>query len=194
MTEDTPDKKRPERKKPRKATPRSLENGALYYLERFATSAENLRRVLMRRVEKSVRAHDTDRGEGAQAVDDIVARFIRSGLLDDGAYARARVTTFRRQGNAARSIRVKLRAKGVAADIIDQALATHAAEADGEDAERAAAWRLAKRRKLGPFNTKGDREDRHEKDLAALARAGFSYDVARSVVDADSPDDFSVDD
>ena len=41
-----------QRKPPRKATAASLENAALYYLERFATSSENLRRVLMRRVER----------------------------------------------------------------------------------------------------------------------------------------------
>ena len=34
--------KKTARKKPRKATQTSLENAALYYLERFATSAENL--------------------------------------------------------------------------------------------------------------------------------------------------------
>jgi hypothetical protein len=32
-----------------------------------------------------------------------------------------------------------------------------------------------------------------EKDLAALARAGFSYDVARRVIETPSPDDLADD-
>ena len=70
-------------RKPRKATPQSLHNAALFYLERFSTSAENLRRVMIRRVERSVRIHETDRAEGLAAVDELIARFRKSGLLDD---------------------------------------------------------------------------------------------------------------
>ena len=73
------------RKDPRKATPKSLESAALHHLGRFASSAANLRQVLMRRVERSARAHATDRAAGAAAVDEIVARFSNSGLLDDRA-------------------------------------------------------------------------------------------------------------
>ena len=49
------------RRVPRKATPKRLERVALHYLERYSSSSENLRRVLMRRVERSARAHGTDR-------------------------------------------------------------------------------------------------------------------------------------
>ena len=49
------------RKPPRKVSPAYLERAALAYLERFAASAESLRRVLLRKVERSARAHDTDR-------------------------------------------------------------------------------------------------------------------------------------
>ena len=56
-------------KLPRKVTLKSLENAALFYLQRYATSTENLRRVLMRRVDRSARAHSTDREEGSCFVD-----------------------------------------------------------------------------------------------------------------------------
>lgn len=192
MTERTPppDKKRQPRS-PRKATPQYLENAALYYLERFSSSAENLRQVLMRRVHKSAHHHGTDPQDGAKAIDDIIERFLRSGLLNDDTYARARVTTLRRRGDAARSIHAKLRAKGVAADVIERALDAHAADEDGENAEKSAAVRLAKRRGLGPFRKTEDREVRRQKDLAALARAGFSFDVARGVIDAEDVGDLT---
>ncbi|MDP6787487.1 MAG: RecX family transcriptional regulator [Rhodospirillales bacterium] len=179
------------RRKPRKVTEKFLERAALFHLERFATSAENLRRVLMRRVEKSVRFHGTERQAGAALVDDLVARYLASGLLDDRAYAEGRVRTLRRRGASARLIHLKLRQKGVADDVIAGALADH-----GEhiaDPEAAAAAALARRRHLGPFRPPAEREEKREKDLAALARAGFSYDMARRVIEAPSPEDLADD-
>jgi regulatory protein len=177
------------KRKPRKVTGKSLERAALFYLERFATSAENLRRVLMRRVERSVHFHGTDREAGAALIDDLVVRYLASGLLDDRAYAEGRVRTMRRRGSSARLIRLKLRQKGVADDVVAGALAEHAE--DMTDPEAAAAAALARRRRLGPFRPPAEREEKREKDLAALARAGFSYDMARRVIEAPSPEDLA---
>jgi regulatory protein len=169
------------RRGPRRATATHLENAALHYLERFASSAAHLRRVLMRRVERSARVHGTDRAEGAALVAAIVARFERSGLLDDRVYAEGRAAALFRRGTAPRAIRAALRAKGVAGETIEAALGTLGA---GADAELSAALALARRRRLGPYRPAGARGARRDKDLAALARAGFGYDVARRVIDA----------
>lgn len=197
------------RKLPRKATARHLENAGLHYLQRFASSAENFRRVMLRKVEQSARAHDTDREEGAAHVEALVARFLRAGLLDDAVYARGRALAQFRRGRSPRAIRAALRAKGLGDDDIAEALAALAEEA--AEPELAAALTLARRRRLGPFRAPGgrapagrapagrasagrasdglgeeERSRRRAKDLAALARAGFGYDVARTVIDASS--------
>ena len=49
----------------------------------------------------------------------------------------------------------------------------------------AAAIRLAKKRRLGPFRLK-ERAEMRQKDLAALARAGFDFDTCRRVIEAES--------
>ena len=170
-----------EKRKPRKATKKSLENAALFYLERYASSAENLRRVLLRRVERSARAHDTDRDEGAELVDGIIHRYKDANLLDDAVYASMRVSTLRRRGSSARAIRATLMSKGVAAEEINQALEAHAEQSPM--AELTAACAYARRRRLGPWRQK-DREERHDRDLAALARQGYSFDIVRRVIDA----------
>ena len=172
------------RRGPRRATQKHLENAALHYLERFASSAAHLRRVLMRRVERSARVHGTDRAEGAALVEALVARFERAGLVDDRVYAEGRAAALFRRGTAPRAIRAALRAKGVAGETIEAALGTLEA---GPDAELAAATALARRRRLGPYRPAQARAARRDKDLAALARAGFGYDVARRVVDAGDP-------
>ena len=87
VDEDDQGPKNPERRRkiPRKVTPTSLENIALYYLQRFATSSENLRQVLMRRVRRSAKHHETDVEACAQMIDELTKRYLKSGLLDDGA-------------------------------------------------------------------------------------------------------------
>ena len=110
------------RKRPRKLTAESLERVALHYLHRYASSAENFRRVLMRRVHRSAAIHGTDPEEGKAAIDDIISRFCNAGLLDDAAYAEMRVRTLHRRGASRRLIAARLLEKGVAREDIDRAL------------------------------------------------------------------------
>lgn len=173
---------------PRKVTAQSLQNAALFYLQRFATSAENLRRVLMRRVDRSARLHGTDRDEGATLVAELVARYRGAGLLDDEAYARARAESLHRRGVPANGIRARLRHKGVGDDDIAVALAS-LDDAGAGDTDAAAAVNLARRRRLGPFRAAAERAAKRDKDLASLARAGFSWDLARRIIDAATPED-----
>lgn len=185
---------RPQRKRriPRKATKSHLENAALHYLERFSSSSENLRAVLLRRVRRSAHFHDTDPEEGMAWVDEIISRFLDSGLLDDRSYAANRVRSLHARGNSRRTILMKLRAKGVDSDLIELALESLGQEED-IDLDLIAALKLAKKRRLGPFHIDGLREERREKDMAALARAGFSYHIAQQVIEADSPEELIAD-
>ncbi|MBT4673178.1 MAG: RecX family transcriptional regulator [Rhodospirillaceae bacterium] len=183
---DHKDKPRPEPRKPRKATPRSLENAAHYHLQRFATSSENLRRVLGRRVDRSARAHDTDRAEGLAAVDEIIARFERAGLLNDTVYAAARAASLNRHGISQRAIHAKLREKGLSANVIEAAI--EALAKNHAEPEFAAAAAYARRRRLGPYRPAEARTERRERDLGAMARSGFGYDLSLRVIDAEDVD------
>jgi regulatory protein len=175
---DPKDKPRP---KPRKATPKSLENAAHYHLQRFSSSSENLRRVLGRRVERSARAHDTDRAEGLAAIDDIIARFERAGLLNDAVYAAARAASLNRCGVSGRAIHAKLREKGLNAEVIEAAIEA-LAKNHAEPEFAAAAY--ARRRRLGPYRSPETRTERREWDLGAMARSGFGYNLSLRVIDA----------
>ncbi len=159
---------------------------------------------MMAKVERSARFHGTDREEGCRQVEDIIARFLRSGLLDDEVYATAKAASLRRRGSSSRAIQAKLAAKGVDKSVIQTALA--AVEEEYPDAEFSAAVTFARRRRIGPFRhhrsataTK-DHEENHEeerklreKELAALGRAGFCFDMARRIVDAQSEESLSPD-
>ena len=174
------------RKLPRKATPAYLERAALFYLDRYATSADNLRRVLRRKVARSARAHGTDSDEGEAAIESLITRFLGAGLLDDARYAEGHARSLARRGQPLQVIRLQLLQKGVGEEEIAAALSGLREEAD--DPELAAAMAYARRRRLGPFRAAAQREAQRQRDLAALARRGFAPDLVLKVIDAESPE------
>lgn len=173
-------------KPPKRITTAYLENVALFYLERFASSAENLRRVLLRRVERSARFHGDDAAAGAALVDELITRYRRCGLLDDQRFAESRSRSLHRRGASLRAIRQTLAARGLAPETIEQAL--DGLRDDHADPDLAAAQAYARRRRIGPYRPSETREAQRDRDMAALGRAGFSWDIARRVVDGDGDD------
>lgn len=161
------------RRAPPKLSPSYLENAALHYLERFASSTANLNRVLSRKAARSL-AHWGGEAEEARAmIAAVIERLTGLGYLDDAAYARQKAESLHRRGGSLRLIRQTLKAKGVEAD---------EAALSGLGSDLAAARALARRRRLGPFRPE-NRADHRQRDLAALARAGFDYHTARQVID-----------
>ena len=183
--------KKPDRHVPRKMTPTRLENIALHYLDRYATSAENLRRVLTRRVQKAAYHHETDLEECAGWIDALIVRYLQCDLLDDHAYARAQAASQNRRGKSLRAIRAMLNTKGVPAPIIDEAVEGLTEDHSNPDLDAAIAY--ARRRRIGPYRTRETDEKGQQKELAAFARAGFSYGIARLIVAADTVEDINQD-
>jgi len=175
-------------KRPRRArriTQQYLERAALYHLERYASSSENLRRVLTRKVWKAARlAEDentVDEEQAAAWIEAVIEKLQRAGALNDRAYAEGRVVSLRRQGESTRGIAMKLGAKGVPRETVEAALELDEPEND----DVAAAVAYARRRRLGPWRKPDEREDRHDRDMAALARKGYRLDLCRRVIEAE---------
>jgi regulatory protein len=169
------------RKQPRKVSPRYLENAALHYLKRYAATVSQLERVLVRRVDRSLRVHGGERTEALGWVKALVEKLLRNGLINDSAYAGMKAQSLRASGRSARVIAQKLRMKGVPAELVQQKVAEASAELSEEEAARI--W--ARKKRLGPFRRDAEaRREHRQKDMAALARAGFSFGVARKVIDA----------
>jgi len=165
----------------RPLTAASLERAALDYLERFASSAADLRRVLLRRVKRAAERDGSDARAGAALVEAVVARLTRAGLVDDARYAEAKAASLHRRGASRRMIAGQLARHGIDRDRVAAALAGLAPAGVG-DPDLAAACALARRRRLGPYRAPEERASRRDKDLAALARHGFSLEIARRVL------------
>lgn len=170
-----------------------LEELALAYVARFATSTGKLEAYLRRKLRERGWA-----GEREPDIAALVARHVANGWIDDAAWGRSKAQGLLARGYGARRVEQTLRGAE-----IDGGLR---AELEPDElARREATLTFARRRGFGPFGARapgtgsqdgpadgpadgpGDREARrklNEKRLAAMLRAGHEYGAARRVLDA----------
>ncbi len=148
-----------------------LQELALRYVGRFATSRAKLRAYLARKVRE--RGWDDERPADLEA---IAERFAELGYVDDAAYALGKSRALTGRGYGKRRLVEQLRVAG-----IDEEHG-HAACEHADEQAVAAALRFAERRRLGPFakSQSADRNDR-EKAIAAMVRAGHGFGLARAI-------------
>lgn len=158
-------------------TQKRLMNIALHYLERYESSSENLKRVLQRRVLHTGMKGGDVPPEASAWIEAVVAEMKRLNYVDDRRFAESTAEKYRKAGKSQNFIRQKLLLAGVSPEIQTDVLAGSGGE-NAEDAELEAASALVKKRKLGVFRPEEDRPLSRKKDLAVLARAGFSYRTA----------------
>jgi len=165
------ERKRKQRsKKPLDAA--SFEEMALAYVARFATSAVKLERYLQRKL------HERGwQGENEPDVAAMVSRYVEKGYVDDAVYARARANDLLRRGYGGRRVKQALGQAGIGEHVADEV-------APEEYAARTAALHLARKRGFGPFAASPPDREKREKQIAAMLRAGHSFDHVLAVLDA----------
>lgn len=162
------------RRPPRPLDQARLEELALTYVARFATSAAKLERYLQRKLRE--RGWEDEREPELRT---LVGRYAELGYVDDEAYARAKSGSLLRRGYGVRRVREALGAAG-----IDEALREELRP--GEAEQRRAALAMARKRGFGPFGRDTIDRERRQKQIAAMLRAGHPLDSAREMVDAAS--------
>lgn len=164
------------RRNPQPLSSERLEEMALAYVARFATTQAKLRSYLQRKVRE--RGWD---GDGAPAIDELVNRYVQLGYVDDATWARMKAGSLARRGYGGRRIGEALGQAGVEEELREEF-------APDEAMERQAALILARRRRFGPFAAQPADRPQREKHLAAMLRAGHRLDIARRIVDAEDPE------
>ncbi|MEO1168843.1 MAG: RecX family transcriptional regulator [Pseudomonadota bacterium] len=162
------------RKKPRPPLDReSLEQLALFYVGRYATTRAKLRSYLGRKLRERGWAEDRD-----PPIEELAEKFAELGYVDDAAFASSKAASLLRRGYGGRRVEQALYVAGIE-------------EADGQDAREQAAmqsWDAAlafvRKRRFGPFAGQALDPDRKRKALAAMLRAGHPYELARKFIDA----------
>ena len=155
---------------------------ALAYVARFATSAGRLNAYLTRKIREcgwdDVAAPD---------VPALVEAMVGRGYVDDAGFALARGAGLMRRGYGARRIAQTLTRDGIDAPLVAQASGT-------VHEGRVAALQFARRRRLGPFGSgSGQSADSRNgrldpalraRQVAVMVRAGHPFATASALIDA----------
>lgn len=182
---DNTENKKISPRKQKKITPQRLKNIALYYLKRFESSVENLRKVLQRRVTIYAKENpEFNKHEAFEWIEQILQDFVRLKYLDDQRYAEIKIQSYLNAGKPARYIKPKLRQKGISEELIDEILQNEEYDAFSM------ALKLAKKKRIGPYRaTEENRRDFKQKDMGTLVRAGFDYDIVIQVLNYNLQDE-----
>ena len=176
----TPRTPRPERiVKP--LDPSRLEELALAYVARFATSSGKLGQYLRRKLHE--RGWEAEGVAGTEPdVPALIERLVSAGYIDDAGYALGRASGLHRRGYGDRRVEQTLRGAGIAEEV-------RASVQGDEAASRLAALVLARKRGFGPFGAErpdpGPKDPKtRQKQFAAMLRAGHPLDSVRILIDA----------
>lgn len=161
-----------ERRPPKPLDPARLQELAVAYVGRFATTRAKLATYLRRKVQEK-----GWEGAGPPDIAPLVARLAELGYVDDAAFALSKARSLGARGYGERRVDMALRQAGV-----DEADGAPAKDAASEGAV-AAAVRYAQRRRLGPFALGSLDPKGRERALAGMIRAGHGFDLARRLID-----------
>jgi regulatory protein len=150
---------------------RTLEERAITYVGRYATTRARLAAYLERKL-----AERGWTGDAPPPIDALVDRLATLGYVDDESFAAARASALKRRGYGARRVEDALRAAGIEPAI------RAAAKADDADESLRTALALARRRRLGPFAVGAFDRDDHRRAMGVMLRAGHDLEVARRVL------------
>lgn len=166
-----------------------LRQVALWYLERFGGTRLRVQAALKRRVVRAELAHGS-KPEADTWIQEILDELENLGYINDAAFAAARVAKGLRQGKSPRLIAQDLATVGLDPALAQAALAD--AGVKDRQTQLQAALTYARKRGLGvyrvsranlvpkkPDTTDLDTTDQDRRDLARMARRGFTFDIAQ---------------
>ena len=168
-------------------TEQVLHETALTHLARYGTTRAGLVRVLDRRVDRWARRVEADPETvatqvslGRAAARVVADKLVAAGTVDDAAFAASRARGLARAGRSRRAVAAHLQARGVASELVRDAVS------DDPDTELAAALAFARRRRIGPFRREELDQEAALRELGMMARAGYMRDTANTALRMDA--------
>lgn len=160
----------------------SLQDLALRYVGKYATTRAKLRAYLSRKVRE--RGWEGPREPDFEALSN---RFVDLGYIDDAAYALAKSRSLTARGYGERRVAERLQRDGV--EELDGA----AARGHANKESVTAALRFAERRKFGPFASSAADPQQRQKWIGAMIRAGHGFDLSRAIAELAPNSEIDVD-
>ena len=146
---------------------------AVYYLSKYSSSKKNLEYILKKKIRRLTEEKKI-RYELYQEIKNITYKLEQQKLLNDSLFVESKINSLATQAKSKNYIKQYLIRKGVDNKLADHQISTLYKK--NINLEKNNALKFAKKRNL--LNDNND----FEKKLSKMARAGFSYEIAKEVL------------
>jgi regulatory protein len=146
---------------------------AIYYLSKYSSSKKNLEFILKKKIrrlsdEKQIRFHLYNE------IQIIIEKLEKLNLINDQVFVESKIQSLQYQAKSKNYIKQYLLQKGIDKQLIEEQISLF--YENNKNLEKENALKFAKKRNL--INNDQD----YQKKLSKLARAGFSYDIAKEIL------------
>ena len=164
--------------KSRKMTPGVFAFAATNYLNRYFASSSMLRQALRRRAYRFIKKYGGSMDDALPLIESEIKKRQESGTLNDSFFAHTMVAEMQKHGASRLKIKQKLFQKGIDSTLIEEALKANEDSYDPRESAR----KYAKKRGFGPYRNPLKGDDRFQKELASMVRAGHSYTISKEIL------------
>ena len=175
------------KKIPKKITLDNLEKSAIKYLEKYFVSEYQLVNMLKRKIIKTSFFFQTKPEDYIHFIEDILTKFKKIGLINDITFSENRALNLAKRGFSKRKILINLKQKGIVDRIANQGI--NNLKKFFFNFELASGLIYAKKKKIVSFNKKKGFEE-SKKSLIQMSRAGFTYDIAKKIINLNNEREF----
>lgn len=146
---------------------------AIYYLSNYSSSKKNLEFIL----KKKIRRLSDEKQIRFQLYNDIqpiIEKLENLNIINDKLFVESKLQSLQYQAKSKNYIKRYLLQKGINKELIEEEISLF--YKNNKNLEKENAFKFAKKRNLL------DNDNDYQKKLSKMARAGFSYDIAKEIL------------
>ena len=146
---------------------------AIYYLSKYSSSKKNLEFILKKKIRR-LSDEKKIRFQLYNEIEIIIKKLEKLNLINDQVFVESKIQSLQYQAKSKNYIKQYLLQKGINKALIEKQISLF--YENNKNLEKENAFKFAKKRNLL------DSDQDYQKKLSKMARAGFSYDIAKEIL------------
>ena len=146
---------------------------AIYYLSKYSSSKKNLEFILKKKIRR-LSDEKKIRFQLYNEIQIIIQKLEKLNLINDQVFVESKIQSLQYQAKSKNYIKQYLLQKGINKQLIEEQISLF--YENNKNLEKENALKFAKKRNLI------DNDQDYQKKLSKMARAGFSYDIAKEIL------------
>ena len=146
---------------------------AIYYLSKYSSSKKNLEFILKKKIRR-LSDEKKKRFQLYNEIQIIIEKLENLNLINDQVFVESKIQSLQYQAKSKNYIKQYLLQKGIDKQLIEDQISLF--YENNKNLEKENALKFAKKRNLL------DNDQDYQKKLSKMARAGFSYDIAKEIL------------